>query len=162
MDDCTDSQINEASRNKRYSAKDHVDIEQLKVRFKNWIQKRIEECEANCDKIYQRFPVKFVTNRLTPIKINVKISSTYSEDFSNKKLNNSFKASEKLIAELDKTWEEKLRKTEEIRRKREEELREMGLAMMEDGSTLGVFSPKKVRFSKTHMKFEGVVESLHH
>ncbi|PAV79903.1 hypothetical protein WR25_24154 [Diploscapter pachys] len=83
MDDCTDSQINEASRNKRYSAKDHVDIEQLK-------------------------------------------------------------ASEKLIAELDKTWEEKLRKTEEIRRKREEELREMGLAMMEDGSTLGVFSPKKL------------------
>ena len=106
--------------------------------------------------------MKFVTNRLTPIKINVKISSTYSEDFSNKKLNNSFKASEKLIAELDKTWEEKLRKTEEIRRKREEELREMGLAMMEDGSTLGVFSPKKVRFLKKNMKFEEVVESLHH
>ncbi|RCN24062.1 hypothetical protein ANCCAN_30249, partial [Ancylostoma caninum] len=54
------------------------------------------------------------------------------------------KASEKLIAELHETWEEKLRKTEEIRRQREEELREMGLATAEDGSTLGVFSPKKV------------------
>ncbi|WKX95060.1 hypothetical protein Q1695_011929 [Nippostrongylus brasiliensis] len=54
------------------------------------------------------------------------------------------KASEKLIAELHETWEEKLRKTEEIRRQREEELREMGLATTEDGTTLGVFSPKKL------------------
>ncbi|CAD6199177.1 unnamed protein product [Caenorhabditis auriculariae] len=54
------------------------------------------------------------------------------------------KASEKLIAELDKTWEQKLRNTEEIRRQREEELREMGLATLEDGTTLGVFSPKKL------------------
>uniref|UniRef100_A0A0N5A8N5 Kinesin-like protein unc-104 n=1 Tax=Syphacia muris TaxID=451379 RepID=A0A0N5A8N5_9BILA len=54
------------------------------------------------------------------------------------------KASEKLIAELNETWEEKLKKTEEIRRQREEELREMGLATSEDGSTLGVFSPKKL------------------
>ncbi|KAK0393224.1 hypothetical protein QR680_000105 [Steinernema hermaphroditum] len=52
------------------------------------------------------------------------------------------KASEKLIASLNETWEEKLRKTEDIRRAREEELREMGLATSEDGSTLGVFSPK--------------------
>ncbi|CAB3405236.1 unnamed protein product [Caenorhabditis bovis] len=54
------------------------------------------------------------------------------------------KASEKLIAELDKTWEQKLRHTEEIRRQREEELREMGLATLDDGTALGVFSPKKL------------------
>uniref|UniRef100_A0A9J2PZ47 Kinesin-like protein unc-104 n=2 Tax=Ascaris TaxID=6251 RepID=A0A9J2PZ47_ASCLU len=54
------------------------------------------------------------------------------------------KASEKLIAELNETWEEKLRKTEEIRKQREDELREMGLATSEDGRTLGVFSPKKL------------------
>ncbi|CAI2344287.1 unnamed protein product [Caenorhabditis sp. 36 PRJEB53466] len=53
-------------------------------------------------------------------------------------------ASEKLIAELDKTWEQKLTKTEEIRKLREEELREMGLACLDDGTTLGVFSPKKL------------------
>ncbi|VDN26369.1 unnamed protein product [Cylicostephanus goldi] len=53
-------------------------------------------------------------------------------------------ASEKLIAELHETWEEKLRKTDEIRKQREEELREMGLATAQDGSTLGVFSPKKL------------------
>lgn len=54
------------------------------------------------------------------------------------------KASEKLIAELNETWEEKLRKTEEIRKQREDELREMGLATGADGSTLGVFSPRKL------------------
>ncbi|CEF59380.1 Kinesin-like protein KIF1B [Strongyloides ratti] len=54
------------------------------------------------------------------------------------------KTSEKLIAQLNETWEEKLKKTEDIRRTREEELREMGLATTEDGSTLGVFSPKKL------------------
>uniref|UniRef100_A0A914ZPM0 Kinesin-like protein unc-104 n=2 Tax=Parascaris univalens TaxID=6257 RepID=A0A914ZPM0_PARUN len=54
------------------------------------------------------------------------------------------KASEKLIAELNETWEEKLRKTEEIRKQREDELREMGLATSEDGRTLGVFSPRKL------------------
>uniref|UniRef100_A0A158Q8M3 Kinesin-like protein unc-104 n=1 Tax=Elaeophora elaphi TaxID=1147741 RepID=A0A158Q8M3_9BILA len=53
------------------------------------------------------------------------------------------KASEKLIAELNETWEEKLRKTDEIRKQREDELREMGLATGADGTTLGVFSPKK-------------------
>lgn len=55
-------------------------------------------------------------------------------------------ASEKLIAELNETWEEKLRRTETIKKAREEELREMGLATSEDGVALGVFSPKKVHF----------------
>uniref|UniRef100_A0A914CSL6 Kinesin-like protein unc-104 n=2 Tax=Acrobeloides nanus TaxID=290746 RepID=A0A914CSL6_9BILA len=53
------------------------------------------------------------------------------------------KTSEKLIAQLNETWEDKLRKTEDIRKIREEELREMGLATSVDGSTLGVFSPTK-------------------
>lgn len=61
-----------------------------------------------------------------------------------------FIASEKLIAELNETWEEKLRKTDEIRKQREDELREMGLATGADGTTLGVFSPKKVNI--VHLK----------
>ncbi len=54
------------------------------------------------------------------------------------------KASEKLIAELNESWEDKLRRTEGIRAAREQALREMGLATGEDGEALGVFSPKKV------------------
>uniref|UniRef100_A0A8C1I4R1 plus-end-directed kinesin ATPase n=1 Tax=Cyprinus carpio carpio TaxID=630221 RepID=A0A8C1I4R1_CYPCA len=51
--------------------------------------------------------------------------------------------SNKIIAELNETWEEKLRRTEAIRMEREALLAEMGVAMREDGGTVGVFSPKK-------------------
>ncbi|KAJ8022149.1 Kinesin-like protein KIF1A [Holothuria leucospilota] len=54
------------------------------------------------------------------------------------------KESEKLIAELNETWEEKLKKTEDIRLQREEMLAEMGVHVhVRDGTTVGVFSPKK-------------------
>lgn len=53
------------------------------------------------------------------------------------------KETEKIIAELNETWEEKLRRTEAIRMEREALLAEMGVAMREDGGTVGVFSPKK-------------------
>ncbi|KAL5014912.1 hypothetical protein ScPMuIL_009182 [Solemya velum] len=53
------------------------------------------------------------------------------------------KLSEKLIAELNESWEEKLRKTEAIRKEREAVLAEMGVALKKDGGTIGVFSPKK-------------------
>ncbi|CAJ0939331.1 unnamed protein product, partial [Ranitomeya imitator] len=52
------------------------------------------------------------------------------------------KESEKIIAELNETWEEKLRKTEAIRMERRYWQR-WGVAIREDGGTLGVFSPKK-------------------
>ncbi|XP_062559921.1 kinesin-like protein unc-104 isoform X7 [Armigeres subalbatus] len=52
-------------------------------------------------------------------------------------------ASEKLIAELNETWEEKLKRTEQIRLQREAVFAEMGVAVKEDGITVGVFSPKK-------------------
>lgn len=47
------------------------------------------------------------------------------------------------ILELNETWEEKLKKTEEIRVQREAVFAEMGVAMKEDGNTVGVFSPKR-------------------
>ncbi|XP_049875980.1 kinesin-like protein unc-104 isoform X10 [Pectinophora gossypiella] len=51
-------------------------------------------------------------------------------------------ASEKLIAELNETWEEKLKRTEQIRVQREAVFAEMGVAVKE-GITVGVYSPKK-------------------
>ncbi|KTG07409.1 hypothetical protein cypCar_00037614 [Cyprinus carpio] len=69
------------------------------------------------------------------------------------------KESEKIIAELNETWEEKLRKTESIRMEREALLAEMGVAIREDGGTLGVFSPKKLyveRPCELYTDFNGV------
>jgi len=49
----------------------------------------------------------------------------------------------KILTELNQTWEEKLRRTETIRHQREAVFAEMGVAMKEDGQTVGFFSPKK-------------------
>lgn len=46
------------------------------------------------------------------------------------------------MKQMNETWEEKLRRTEDLRKKREEELRDMGLATSEHGNALGVFSPR--------------------
>lgn len=46
-------------------------------------------------------------------------------------------------AELNETWEEKLKRTEDIRLQREAVFAEMGVAVKEDGNTVGVFSPKR-------------------
>uniref|UniRef100_A0A8B9HBM2 Kinesin-like protein n=1 Tax=Astyanax mexicanus TaxID=7994 RepID=A0A8B9HBM2_ASTMX len=54
-----------------------------------------------------------------------------------------FKETEKIIAEMNETWEDKLRKTEAVRQERESLLAEMGVSIREDGGTVGVFSPKK-------------------
>lgn len=45
--------------------------------------------------------------------------------------------------ELNETWEEKLKRTEAIRVQREAVFAEMGVAVKEDGNTVGVFSPKR-------------------
>lgn len=47
-----------------------------------------------------------------------------------------------LFAELNETWEDKLKRTEQIRLQREAVFAEMGVAVKEDGDTVGVFSPK--------------------
>ncbi|KAI1301470.1 Kinesin-like protein [Halotydeus destructor] len=51
--------------------------------------------------------------------------------------------SEKLMLELNETWEEKLKRTELIKVQREAVLAEMGVATREDGGAVGVFSPHK-------------------
>nr|VZI36294.1 unnamed protein product [Spirometra erinaceieuropaei] len=52
------------------------------------------------------------------------------------------RTSEKLLAELNETLETKLKRTESLRLHREQELREMGIALRRDGGLTGVFSPK--------------------
>ncbi|XP_029600461.1 kinesin-like protein KIF1C [Salmo trutta] len=64
------------------------------------------------------------------------------ETISKEEVAERLEETEKIIAELNETWEEKLRKTESIRHERESLLAEMGVSIKEDGGTLGVFSPK--------------------
>ncbi|CAH3041179.1 unnamed protein product [Porites lobata] len=66
----------------------------------------------------------------------------YSQDSQDGTLER-LKISEKLIAELNETWEEKLKKTEAIKQEREAMLAEMGVAIGVDGHTVGLFQPKR-------------------
>ena len=45
--------------------------------------------------------------------------------------------------EFTETWENKLRRAESIRHQREAVFAEMGVAIKEDGETVGFFQPKK-------------------
>lgn len=53
-----------------------------------------------------------------------------------------------MLIELNETWEDKLKRTEMIRMQREAVFAEMGVAVKEDGDTVGVFSPKKVSINQ--------------
>ncbi|KAM5171036.1 kinesin-like protein KIF1C isoform 2-T2 [Mantella aurantiaca] len=86
---------------------------------------------------------------LSPPAMNGQASEPFPEgddeaDICTEEAMERLQETEKIIAELNETWEEKLRKTEAIRMEREALLAEMGVAVREDGGTVGVFSPKKI------------------
>uniref|UniRef100_A0A8C2D115 Kinesin family member 1Aa n=1 Tax=Cyprinus carpio TaxID=7962 RepID=A0A8C2D115_CYPCA len=106
--------------------------------------------------VNQRGDLSTVTNAMTGMSPSPSLSALSSQAGSISNLHDRImfspgseeaierlKETEKIIAELNETWEEKLRRTEAIRMDREAQLAEMGVAMREDGGTVGVFSPKK-------------------
>lgn len=62
---------------------------------------------------------------------------------------------------MNETWEEKLKRTEAIRLQREAVFAEMGVAVKEDGNTVGVFSPKKVSTFRVYTHVTSVDFGLH-
>ncbi|XP_067385363.1 kinesin-like protein KIF1A isoform X2 [Channa argus] len=109
----------------------------------------------NRQAVNQRGDLSTVTNAMTGMSPSPSLSALSSRAGSITNLHDRIfspaseeaierlKETEKIIAELNETWEEKLRRTEAIRMEREALLAEMGVAMREDGGTVGVFSPKK-------------------
>ncbi|XP_012734391.2 kinesin-like protein KIF1A isoform X2 [Fundulus heteroclitus] len=109
----------------------------------------------NHQAVNQRGDLSTVTNAMTGMSPSPSLSALASRASSISNLHDRIfspaseeaierlKETEKIIAELNETWEEKLRRTEAIRMEREALLAEMGVAMREDGGTVGVFSPKK-------------------
>ncbi|KAF9913600.1 kinesin-like protein Klp8 [Lobosporangium transversale] len=61
---------------------------------------------------------------------------------SKEQLQDEVQASEKIMAELNETWEEKLRKTQEIQQERERTLEELGISV--EKGHIGVHTPKKM------------------
>lgn len=51
---------------------------------------------------------------------------------------------EKLMNELNETWEQKLERTQEVQKEREKALEELGITV--EKNLVGVHTPKRVRF----------------
>ncbi|KAF9162990.1 kinesin-like protein Klp8 [Actinomortierella ambigua] len=65
-----------------------------------------------------------------------------SRTLTKEQLMDEVQASEKIMAELNETWEEKLRKTQEIQQERERTLEELGISV--EKGDVGVHTPKKM------------------
>jgi kinesin family protein 1 len=57
-------------------------------------------------------------------------------------LQEQLQASEKLMKDLNETWEEKLARTQQVQKEREQALEELGITVERD--VIGVHAPKKV------------------
>ncbi|KAG0056477.1 kinesin-like protein Klp8 [Gryganskiella cystojenkinii] len=65
-----------------------------------------------------------------------------SRTLTKEQLQDEVHASEKIMAELNETWEEKLRRTQEIQQERERTLEELGISV--EKGHIGVHTPKKM------------------
>ncbi|KAG0242182.1 kinesin-like protein Klp8 [Mortierella sp. GBA43] len=65
-----------------------------------------------------------------------------SRTLTREQLQDEVQASEKIMAELNETWEEKLRRTQEIQQERERTLEELGISV--EKGHIGVHTPKKM------------------
>ncbi|KAG0207019.1 kinesin-like protein Klp8 [Mortierella sp. NVP41] len=65
-----------------------------------------------------------------------------SRTLTKEQLQDEVQASEKIMAELNETWEEKLRKTQEIQQERERTLEELGISV--EKGHIGLHTPKKM------------------
>jgi kinesin family protein 1 len=61
-------------------------------------------------------------------------------------LQEQLQTSEKLMRDLNETWEEKLIRTQEVQKEREQALEELGITV--EKNMIGVHTPKKVRMPK--------------
>ncbi|KAF9432183.1 kinesin-like protein Klp8 [Entomortierella beljakovae] len=87
-----------------------------------------------------------------------------SRTLTREQLQDEVQASEKIMAELNETWEEKLRKTQEIQHEREKTLEELGISV--EKGHIGVHTPKKmphlVNLNEDPLMSECLVYQLKH
>jgi len=76
--------------------------------------------------------------------VQYKTSSGEVKTISKAELQEQLETSEKLMASVTETWEQKLEKTKEVQKEREKALESLGITI--EKNLLGVHTPKKVSF----------------
>lgn len=77
-------------------------------------------------------------------EIEIMDSSGKKKKMSKEEIIEQLQSSEKLLANLNESWEEKLKKTEEIHLEREKSLKELGITI--EKNDMGVYTPKTIPF----------------
>ncbi|KAF9925621.1 kinesin-like protein Klp8 [Linnemannia zychae] len=87
-------------------------------------------------------PLEVGTNARPSDTVVIVDSQGNSRTLTKEQLQDEVQASEKIMAELNETWEEKLRKTQEIQLERERTLEELGISV--EKGHIGLHTPKKM------------------
>ncbi|KAG2206312.1 hypothetical protein INT47_007326 [Mucor saturninus] len=86
-----------------------------------------------------------VASAKTPIsELEIMDSTGKKKKMSKEEIIEQLQVSEKLLANLNESWEEKLKKTEEIHHVREKALKELGITI--EKNDMGVYTPKTIPF----------------
>lgn len=127
------------------------ELEMLRERLRTYAPEEVEQLTANS--AYKSSGSTSTSRHSMPPpsraaldKANVEFEVTDSKGVTKKmtrqEIIEQLQSSEKLLANLNETWEEKLKKTEEIQREREKALEELGIAVHKNN--VGVYAPKKM------------------
>lgn len=65
-------------------------------------------------------------------------------------LQEQLEAGEKLMESLNETWEEKMKRTQEVQKEREKALEELGISV--EKNNVGVHTPKRVRIVRFYCR----------
>lgn len=77
-------------------------------------------------------------------EIEITDSTGKTKKMTKEEIIEQLQSSEKLLANLNESWEEKLKKTEEIHLEREKSLKELGITI--DKNEMGIYTPKTIPF----------------
>lgn len=89
-------------------------------------------------------PIPKGSKSITPGEIEITDSTGKRKKMTKEEIVEQLQSSEKLLANLNESWEEKLKKTEEIHIDRERSLKELGI--MIEKNDMGIYTPKKIPF----------------
>ncbi|KAI8090253.1 uncharacterized protein B0P05DRAFT_464203 [Gilbertella persicaria] len=129
------------------------ELSTLRDRLRVYAPEVVQELAASSSYRQESSSDKPGSNTPTPTKSTISNANqvlVFADSKGNKKkmtkqeVVDQLQSSEKLLANLRETWEEKLKRTEEIHLEREKTLKDLGIAM--DKKTMGIYMPKTIPF----------------
>ncbi|KAI8639944.1 hypothetical protein BD408DRAFT_434717 [Parasitella parasitica] len=138
------------------------ELDQLRDRLRTYAPEEVEQLTAtsaykstNASTSASRMPsaaaaaaaaakTGMASDQKTVSEFEIMDSSGKKKKMTKEEIIEQLQSSEKLLANLNESWEEKLKKTEEIHFEREKSLKELGITI--EKNDMGVFTPKTIPF----------------